>query len=148
MVNAKMNSISYDERKSRAKEIIKRVEKNDLKKELRNSIPSLKNADVRLKWIDQMFDTRAIMFHLWGDFCGFHINVLGEKDIEDLIKGYDELTDQDIISLTKKLILEMKKGVIWQYNKLKKKNPKELKEIYREMAQADRRDLWGTNGSS
>jgi hypothetical protein len=143
-----MGSISYKERKSRANEIIKRVKQNDLEKRLKEKSPNLTNVKVRLKWVDQMFDTRALVFHLWADFRGYHINVLGEKDIEDLIKNYDELTSMDIDTLTGGLIWEMKRSVTWQYKKLRKENPKERKEDYKDMAKADRRDPWGTSGST
>jgi hypothetical protein len=139
--------LSVVKREKRANRIIKRLERNDLRAKFKEKNKDIKNVRLKLKWIDQMFDTRAIVYHIWAQYKGINVNVLGEKYIDPLIENFNEITKAHIENLTNDLISTIRSGVIKQYNKFKKLSPEELKETYKEMALADRRDPWGLCGS-
>lgn len=133
-----IDDLRYEERILRANELIRRVKNNNFKHKLRKSNPDLEIRTLNLQWVDDLIEERGIEYHLKGDYRGYHINVIGYMDIDDLLLNFGNLIDAHIQKLTRELVRTIESSLDWQYMKFREMSPEDLEKTYKEMEELDR----------
>jgi hypothetical protein len=133
-----ISDLDYGERLHRGNQLIQLVKNNGIDSKLKQKNPDLEVHSLNLQWVDELFEDRGIEYHLRGEFRGFHINIIGYMDVDELIIGFENLIDAHIHKLTRELIRTIESSLDWQYMKFREMSPEDLEKTYEEMKRLDR----------